>query len=49
MMHKIFDKTSDVVDEEGVVSHGFIPMFQKIIDWLKSIINWFKGLFGSKA
>ena len=46
MMHKIFGETTDVVDEEGFVSHGFIPMFQKIINWLKALINWFKSFFG---
>ena len=45
MMHKMFGFTKDVVDEEGVVSHGFIPMFQKIINWLKALIEWFKNLF----
>ncbi|MBQ6020119.1 MAG: hypothetical protein IJL26_08065 [Clostridia bacterium] len=45
MMHKLFEKTTPVVDEEGVVSHGFIPMFQKIIDWFKKLIAWFKNLF----
>lgn len=45
MMHKMFGFTKDVVDEDGVVSHGFIPMFQKIINWLKALIEWFKNLF----
>ena len=45
MMHKIFGETKDVVDEEGVVSSGFIPMFQKIINWFKALIEWFKNLF----
>lgn len=45
MMHKLFDQTTDVVDEDGFVSHGFIPMFQKLINWIKSIIEWFKNFF----
>lgn len=45
MMHKFFGQTTDVVDEEGFVSHGFVPMIQKLINWIKAIIEWFKNIF----
>ncbi len=39
---EIFD---DLIDSESLAPNGLIRFFQKIIDIIKSIIEWFKNLF----
>lgn len=43
---KIFDKyTKDIIDDGGLASSGLIKFFQKIIDIIKKLIDFFTKLF----
>ncbi|MBR1810658.1 MAG: hypothetical protein IJ766_03265 [Clostridia bacterium] len=46
MLSKLFGSTEDVMDENGIASKGLIPFFQKIANWFRALIDWFKTFFG---